>query len=165
MGNGYLIIEDDKNNFWCAGENSDGQLGVGTMEEEESIGSFIKFAKNRKELYINHNTDTEMKYEIVEEIPGINISEKQRGYKVIEKNGFFYITILMGEQTTGGHSIKIAKVDISGNDIHIYVKEEFSGGVVTTAFEYPVEIVKLNVEPNNIIVENQNTGSRFKKLN
>ena len=164
MGDSYLIIEDDKSNFWCAGKNDYGQLALGMMDEED-IDSFVLFGKDKKRFYTNDNKNAQMEYKIVKEIPGMDVYEKQRGYKVIEKNGFFYIVVSMGEKPTGGYLIEADKVYIDGDDIHIDIKEEVSLGTVTQAFTYPCEIIQLNKKPNHIIIENQDTGSEFEKIN
>ena len=54
------------------------------------------------------------------------------------------IIISMGEKSSTGYSIKAEKVDISENNINIYVKET-SPGV-------------------GIVVENQESGYKFKKI-
>ena len=105
-------------------------------------------------------------YEIIDNMSEYNIAIKERGYKVIEKNGEFYIVISMGEKSTGGYDIKIKKIDIKEKNVSIAVQEtEPSGGMdVTMAFTYPCTIIKFKQMPEKINIYNKKTGESYEEI-
>ena len=74
-----------------------------------------------------------------------NIMHK-RGYSIIgEADGYLYVYFGSGEKPTGGYAISLVKMEGSGDDRIILIKETSPGkdDVVTEALTYPYMILKI----------------------
>lgn len=92
----------------------------------------------------------------------------ERGYYIDTLNRpnapYFYI-ISMGQQNTGGFSIKITDVKIDeNNNVNVTVKEKEpkQGEVITTAFTCPTCELILSEEANSITIKDTN-GNEYER--
>ena len=109
------------------------------------------------------NTENDLTYTIIGEY-GNGTPDQQKGYYVQElPDGSVRVTVAMGEQNSGGHSILINKVDTSNGEARIYVEEisPSEEDTVTMAFTYPTAVVEFNKLPNNIIVESVDGNTTY----
>lgn len=94
----------------------------------------------------------------------------ERGYYVDtlnQPNAPYYYIISMGEQNTGGYSIKITDVKIDeNNNVNVTVKEKEpkQGEVTTMGFTCPTCELELSEEPNSITIKDTN-GNEYERKN
>ena len=89
--------------------------------------------------------------------------DKTRGYSIRPQDGKYIVTISMGEKNTGGYSIEVTNVVVSGNDVTIYVKENTPprDAMVTMALTYPGVQVELDKVPSTLVVINDETNEKY----
>ncbi len=85
----------------------------------------------------------------------------KRGYYVGEAadgSGAVVVTVASGTRSSGGYGIGVDRVDIRGEEVHIYVRESRpgKGEAVTMALTYPTTRVKFNKMPKKITVTGEN---------
>lgn len=75
-------------------------------------------------------------------------------YKVIEDAGKVYLVVGLGKKTTGGYSIEIKDVHISGTEVTLDVQTTSPGkGAVTTqVINYPTDIIELSGKPTKVTI-------------
>ena len=93
----------------------------------------------------------------------------KRGYymdTLDEPNAPYYYIICMGEQNTGGYSLKIKEVNQVEDKTEIIVKEiePYKGEIVSMSFTYPTIIVEFPKKQENIVIKNTK-GEEFTRLN
>ena len=85
---------------------------------------------------------------------------KERGYKLIKNKDKYNLIISLGEKGTGGYSIDIVNIQVSGNNVTVYLDENEPGekDVVTQAFTYPSVTIEFNGKPRigDIYIVNKN---------
>lgn len=138
-----------------------------------------KYLKNKKYSEIHWDKLTNEENLILLEFVFDQDKNLGKEYEILEtsdydskynKRGYYLdkelITIAMGEQSTGGYSIKIAKIIIEDKDVQIYIEEDkpSSKDVVTMAFTYPIARVKFNFIPNKILVQSLDSYENFKRI-
>ena len=128
------------------------------------VFAFNGCSKNNKVVLVE-GTD----YNIVGEFTGKYLDITKRGYYIDTFNQsdapYLYI-ICMGEQTTGGYSLKVKEVNKVADKTEIIV-EEISPGkddIVTMAITHPTVIVEFPKYQENIIIKNTK-GEIFDQLN
>ena len=118
------------------------------------------------DIFENNNIFLEIKYEIMNR-NGFNFKQyNERGYYYEKVNETLICTIAMGEKRSGGYFIEIQKVKIKGNSAEIYVNEILPkpDDIVTDVITYPIAKIKFNKEPDEIVVINNETGDKFKRI-
>lgn len=115
---------------------------------------------------INNN----ITYKIHNDFKVESFDYSKRGYYIDTyktPNAPWFFIISMGEQSTGGFSIEISKVEIDeSNNVKITVKENKpqKGETVTMAFTTPTVCLELSKKPNSIeIIDTE--GNTFETLN
>ena len=88
-----------------------------------------------------------------------------RGFVVSTLDDKTLVTVAMGEQSTGGYSISVTKIDIKNNNVVIHVEEKYppKDSAVTQAFSQPIVQIAFAKKPNNIVVINQN-GQKISQI-
>ena len=108
------------------------------------IGTIIYFINNKK--------DEDIKYTIIMELVSdkVNYNKEISGEEIVEYKGNYYLFIKMGKHSTGGYSIELRDIKVSGKDVTITVNERHPGETctVTDALTYPYLVVKFNKKPN-----------------
>lgn len=81
---------------------------------------------------------------------------KERGYFIDKSNGPYYYIICMGEQYTGGYSLKVKKVNLVDNNTEVTVEEiaPKEGEMVTMALTSPKITIEFPKYQENIIIKN-----------
>ena len=117
------------------------------------IGTIIYFINNKK--------DEDIKYTIIMELVSdkVNYNKEISGEEIVEYKGNYYLFIKMGKRSTGGYSIELQDIKVSGKDVTITVNEKHPGETctVTDAFTYPYLVVKFNKKPNYKVKRNIET--------
>ena len=129
------------------------------------ILSIFIFTGCEKKTKLVENKD----YFIRGEFTGKYLDIKNRGYYIDtldEPNAPYYYIICMGEQNTGGYSLKIKEVNQVEDKTEIIVKEiePYKGEIVTMSFTYPTIIVEFPKKQENIVIKNTK-GEEFTRLN
>ena len=109
------------------------------------------------------SAESDLTYTIIGEYEN-GTPDQQKGYYVQElPNGGARVTVAMGEQNSGGHSILINKVDTSNGEAKIYVEEisPSEEDTVTMALTYPTAVVEFNRLPDNITVESVDGSTTY----
>ena len=96
-----------------------------------------------------------------------NCGIKNRGYVLRHVDNKYVLTISMGMLPMGGSSINVSKVDISGDEVTIYVEENHPKAdcSVIQVITYPGITINFNREPSNIIVKSIITGEIYNETN
>ena len=113
--------------------------------------------KNNKEEVIVNDGKNGFEVEIVDKVPDVVYDNEfyyDSGYKLIEKDGSYYIYISAGERRTENNKVEIEKIVINGKDIDITLKGDISGDkrLVDDKIGCVSIGVKLNKKPENITV-------------
>ena len=116
----------------------------------------------------NNKEKEALKYTIANTNYYDNAKLAERGYFIEElKSNDIYLTICMGEHSTGGYDITVngMQYDETSDTLTITVQEKYPDPnlSVTQAFTYPYCIVSLNRVPNNIKVIDT-FGFEFNKI-
>lgn len=109
------------------------------------------------------STESDLTYTIIGEYEN-GTPDQQKGYYIQElPDGSVRVTVAMGEQNSGGHSILINKVDTSNGEARIYVEEisPSEEDAVTMALTYPTAVVEFNKLPDNITVESVDGSTTY----
>lgn len=79
-------------------------------------------------------------------------SIKSGPYAINEEDGKTYLTVGIGERSTGGYSVKIVDVRINGGDIELDIQEIMPGlnEGVTQAFTYPTATIEVSRRPDSV---------------
>lgn len=136
-----------------------------------SIASYELGKRNRlgKNEDLGKKDVIAINYTIDNEMDNYNSKYSERGvyYDTLNMVGapHFY-TIAMGEQSHGGYSIKIEKVNIDDNkNVEVIVKENgATSEYATMAITYPICRIELDSYPNTFVVKNAE-GEIFKNIN
>ena len=105
-------------------------------------------------LYFNSLNNDGLIYNLECEELGtpIKIDLHKKGWELLKHNGKYYLFVKLGEQSSGGYSIKIEDVKVRKNKVDVYVSTESPGpyDMVTMAFTYPYDVVEFNKKPHGI---------------
>ena len=96
-----------------------------------------------------------------------NKDYKTRGYYVEEKDNKVIITLAMGEESTGGYSINIVKVNMIDDGVQIYFEENIPSekDVVTEAFTYPITQIELDKMPKYVKAQSLDNYEELTRVN
>ena len=129
------------------------------------ILSIFIFTGCEKKTKLVENKD----YSIDGEFTGKYLDITKRGYymdTLDEPNAPYYYIICMGEQNTGGYSLKIKEVNKVDEKTEVIVEEvkPKKNDTVTMALTYPTIIIEFPERQKNIVIKNTK-GEEFTKLN
>jgi len=122
-----------------------------------AIVSGISIHRNRIENQFMINDDKEgISAELVKEVPGIRYADNityRKGYKLLEKNGFYYVYISDGPKDSAADKIEVKQIIIKDKTVTVRVQTDYSGksdgkeqGCVDCG-------VRLNKKPDKVIVK------------
>ncbi len=125
-----------------------------TDEQIISMKKMIKGNGDNKAPNINYKVLDSVEYG----------GDKNKGYSIRHQDDKYIVTISMGEKNTGGYSINVTNVIVSGDDVTIYVSENTppNDAMVTMALTYPAVQVELDKVPNTLVVINDETNEKYK---
>ena len=102
---------------------------------------------------INQNKEG-INYEVITDkqiINQIGNNSKERGYELIEKNGYYYLIITYGEQPTFYDMLEVTKVKSFGKIVDISVSLPKNSGF-GDAFSYPKALIRFDQKPEKIFI-------------
>ena len=83
----------------------------------------------------------------------VQTDHAQQGYQVVEAEDGYYLVVYAGERPTGGYTIAVMKI-INKDEVTEVIVSETSpaeDAMVTQALTYPIDIVRLESNPNETI--------------
>ena len=112
-------------------------------------------------VFESNNITSRLKYVIVKD--NNDYTPSKRGY-IYQNMKWHYYTIYAGQMPSSGYSIDIAKVDIRGYSVIVYIRETSGIGGKLAVLTYPRIKIKFNYKPANITFINMINKQEYPKL-
>ncbi|MCM0646968.1 protease complex subunit PrcB family protein [Clostridium swellfunianum] len=145
--------------------------GIKNKNTNEAIkGNTASFEeKNREPQGINANKITfeEVRKEALPQnmSNSINNLKANKGYLVYEKDGYYYVAVLLGKKNTGGYSIRVLSIEDNEGKTLITIEDKGPSPDINViqAITYPYTVVKVTGVTPNITIQTTK-GERFEKI-